>query len=596
MVYCGKASLGCLSCRKRRIKCDRRQPECTQCVRLSKSCPGYRDQLSLMFRDETVKVEKRVRASWGVDDSSSSVSSSQVSSSSTKTTKRTQAKPRTRSSSPGSTTSSRANMPTPPASVTSASPSSARTSHHGTSSDSGSPISNHTELIKSNVPTNVSQTVGIPGATFQQIITPPSEIGVSFFVKHYLLGYPDEVRRAEELSTLPWFEHPSAQATMAALGLAALGNRSDNKELKRLSTIKYGEALKSTNEILQDPVKNLETAIRTTVMLALYQCVNSSHESHEQARVHLLGCMALIKTAVPIRSVPANGIRGIMQLCYSLLYPCVQSGTTMPEGIFDAVRKGIADGFLPEDELPAVSLIPILARFTELKARARWTAFSDGHDSTATMMRQLLEADEAMAAWEASQQGKWTYQTYADQSLPADAVFHHTYHRYSDVWTSRTWSHYRWARILVNQMLIEFSEQYPLSAAGVVTLAQQDRIQETIRRLAVDVLVSVPTHYKHPSLTWSHLDAIQSHGGAGAGAVGIPHLIFHLQTVACAPGVPYEVWSWAVGIMDMVWRELGMLHAKSLADLSRAHRAKLDQLVPEGILKLEAVPRSVEEV
>lgn len=269
------------------------------------------------------------------------------------------------------------------------------------------------------------------------------------------------------------------------------------------------------------------------------------------------------------------------------LYPCIQSGTTLPEGIFGAVRKGVADGFLPEHELPAVSLIPLLARVTELKARARWTTFSDGHDATTIMMRQLLETDEAMATWEDSQQGIWTYQTYADQSLPSDAVFHNTYHRYSNVWTSRTWSHFRWSRILLNQMLMEFSGRYPLSAASVVSLAKQDHIQETIRRLAVDVLISVPTHYKHPSLTWSHLDAIQSHGGAGAGAVGIPHLIFQLQTAACAPGVSYEVWSWAVGIMDMVWRELGMLHAKSLADVCRAHRARLDQLVPEGILKIE---------
>lgn len=116
-----------------------------------------------------------------------------------------------------------------------------------------------------------AQTFGIPGAPLQQILTPPSEVGVSFYVKHYLLGYPDEVRRAEQLSTLSWFDNPSAQATMAAVGLAALGNRNDNKEMIHLSKIKYGEALKSTNEILRDPVKNLETAIRSTIMLALYQ-------------------------------------------------------------------------------------------------------------------------------------------------------------------------------------------------------------------------------------------------------------------------------------------------------------------------------------
>lgn len=109
---------------------------------------------------------------------------------------------------------------------------------------------------------------------YQNINTGPSEIGITFYVQHYLLGYPDEVRYSTDLNGVAWFEHPSAQATMAAMGLAALGNLRDDKQLKHLSKIKYGEALARTNEILRDPVKNLDTAIRTTVMLALFQVIS----------------------------------------------------------------------------------------------------------------------------------------------------------------------------------------------------------------------------------------------------------------------------------------------------------------------------------
>lgn len=66
---------------------------------------------------------------------------------------------------------------------------------------------------------------------------------------------------------------------MAAMGLAALGNLGDDKKLQHLSKIKYGEALAGTNETLRDPVKYLDTAIRTTVMLALFQ-VSSSSTAH----------------------------------------------------------------------------------------------------------------------------------------------------------------------------------------------------------------------------------------------------------------------------------------------------------------------------
>lgn len=32
-----------------------------------------------------------------------------------------------------------------------------------------------------------------------------------------------------------------------------------------------------------------------------------------------MGCMALIKVALPIRSAPAMGVRGLLQLCFSLV-------------------------------------------------------------------------------------------------------------------------------------------------------------------------------------------------------------------------------------------------------------------------------------
>lgn len=259
----------------------------------------------------------------------------------------------------------------------------------------------------------------------------------------------------------------------------------------------------------------------------------------------------------------------------------------MPANFFDPIRDGIASGYLPEDERPAVALIHTCSRFASLNAAVRSTIYIDRHDATAEMMRQLLSIDDELEAWETSQQGKWLYQTNSDASLPPEAVFRQTYHRYSDVWTSRIWNHFRWARLLVNQMLLEFVERYPASAAVMVSLAQKDRCYETIRRMAVDVLTSAPTHYKHPRLTYQHLDAIQTHGGAGAGAVGIPHLMFHLQVAACAPGVPLDMWTWAVDLMDTAWGELGMLHAKSLADLCRLHRAKLNDFVPDRILKIE---------
>lgn len=264
----------------------------------------------------------------------------------------------------------------------------------------------------------------------------------------------------------------------------------------------------------------------------------------------------------------------------------------MPDTIMDTIRQSLALGWVPPEEAPAVALIHTCVRFASLSATTRTHFYTDAAPAAAAdVMRQLLAIEEELEAWETtSQQGKWQYTTHTSSALPPEAVFHQTYHRYADVWTSRVWSHFRWARLLTNQLVLDFAERFPVAAASVpMTPEVRDRCYATIRRQAVNVLTSVPTHYKHPRLTYRHLDDIQTHGGAGAGAVGIPHLMFHLQVAACAPGVPWDVWKWAVDLMETAWGELGMLHAKSLAEKSRNHRANSDVFVPGGIVKFEAV-------
>lgn len=43
-------------------QCNQLNPACSQCLRAGKECPGYRDQLSLMFRDENDRVVTKARA------------------------------------------------------------------------------------------------------------------------------------------------------------------------------------------------------------------------------------------------------------------------------------------------------------------------------------------------------------------------------------------------------------------------------------------------------------------------------------------------------------------------------------------------------
>ena len=63
MVYDGKPSKGCGTCRSRKIRCDQARPACRECVRTNRQCSGYRDELSLMFRDQSESVRRKARSS-----------------------------------------------------------------------------------------------------------------------------------------------------------------------------------------------------------------------------------------------------------------------------------------------------------------------------------------------------------------------------------------------------------------------------------------------------------------------------------------------------------------------------------------------------
>ncbi|KXJ95027.1 hypothetical protein Micbo1qcDRAFT_156824, partial [Microdochium bolleyi] len=79
MVYTGKPSKSCEACRLRKKRCDKAVPGCGQCRRQGTTCPGYRDLLSLSFRNETARVIGKANAqrpSSGKHDPSDGVSPS----------------------------------------------------------------------------------------------------------------------------------------------------------------------------------------------------------------------------------------------------------------------------------------------------------------------------------------------------------------------------------------------------------------------------------------------------------------------------------------------------------------------------------------
>lgn len=135
--------------------------------------------------------------------------------------------------------------------------------------------------------------------------------------------------------------------------------------------------------------------------------------------------------------------------------------------------------------------------------------------------------------------------------------------------------------------------------------AEQHNILTTIRRVARDLLVSIPTHYRHPRLERKHRDCIdKTSGGAGIGVAGVPNLLFQIQVAGSAPGVPRHYTVFARNMLETIFADTGMLQARGLAEMlvvdgdvgsnsNRNVKQERDDTPPGGLLSsIESMPPS----
>ncbi|KAM5345550.1 hypothetical protein ACJ41O_011411 [Fusarium nematophilum] len=590
MVYCGKASQGCQNCRTRRIKCDKVKPECSQCIRVGKKCPGYRDQLSLMFRDESSKVIQKAHAQWGVGESSSEPLPSHPSSSSIASSASSNASTSASGASSASTFSSFSS-----ASSSSFAASSAISSFAPSNNCwSTSPVSFISHQTSPPTPPSPASLPSSSSAAKSIAARPPrlptpvdpslEEQGVQFYVNRYLIGHPDEPRSPGDLPSTEWLWDPAVQDVMTAVGLASLSNLRSDHNLMTMARQKYGLALRQTGRLIQTSVApDFEVTMRSVVMLAMFELVKGAHQGIAHGHAHVMGGVALLRRWCPMPEVAFLGVRAMVQMCYSLFIPAQMSATPLPTPLYEWIAFG--GSLLEPSDRPATDLGMLICRFIQTSTYIQTHVFRDGRPHTTSTLQQLLDIDASFAEWDNKLGPTWRYHTEKADQLPSAAVFEGEYHVYYDMFLARMWGHYRWGRILLNQTIVELVQSYPLSSSSLVPTTECDRRLEIIRTIAREMLVSTPSHWRHPLLSDKSAVPVERIGGAGSGSAGIPILLFQLKVAACAPGVPETYWNWVLGVMECIWSDMGILHAKSMMDAMVAHRDSINSAAAEHGLK-----------
>ncbi|KAF9875651.1 hypothetical protein CkaCkLH20_07032 [Colletotrichum karsti] len=409
--------------------CDKIQPECSQCIRVGKKCPGYRDQLSLMFRDESTKVIKKAHAQWGVAEGSEN----------------------------GASRSSVSTAPSPPPSSSPAYSRKSTPTSTGAASRNGKAIASPASSFALTSPSSSSRSAGSASPIALPVIkqepvrdTSPISIrvgptleeqGLQFYVNRYLVGHPDEVKSAQDLAGEPWVWHPALQDVMTAVGLAGLYNLTGNVEMMATAREKYGSALRQTGKLIRPPHNpSIDVTMRAVVALAMFEVVKGTHHSTGTVHAHVMGGAALMRSWCPMPSVPFGGFRALLQLCYSMVsagapsspgndvdlaivqfIPLHVAGSPMPPDFYDWVSYG-SQLQIPIDR-PSSDLAVLIARFVEISSFVQSHVISDGKPKTTHVMQQLLDLDTDLAAWEAGLKGAWEYRVVHATHLPQKAVF-----------------------------------------------------------------------------------------------------------------------------------------------------------------------------
>ncbi len=264
----------------------------------------------------------------------------------------------------------------------------------------------------------------------------------------------------------------------------------------------------------------------------------------------------------------------------------------LPDTFFDWVKLSAES--VPAEDTPAADLLQILAQFVQLSAVLRGRQMTDGRNETVDIIEKTLDFERKLEAWENQLEGIWLFSEEKAEGFPTDTVFQSKLHAYAEMWTARIWNHYRWCRLLINQMMLDFADRFPRSCRGQIPEARRKACLDTIRRMAQDTLTSIPTHWRHPRMGQHHREAIEKmSGGPGIGAAGLPSTLFHIKVAACGLGVPFEFYRWGLAILDTVWGDMGMLQAKALADLMRTEhqrqQALLDADASPVVIKQEPI-------
>ncbi|KAL4901456.1 hypothetical protein BDW74DRAFT_181744 [Aspergillus multicolor] len=388
-------SQNCLPCRQRRIKCDRARPECSQCKRAHKECTGYRDEVSMLFRDENERIIRRAKA----------------------------AHERSRARAQAAQNTQASNSQPEDENATLSGPSA------------------RTALVPSRPLPMTCSDIDTLGLRFcrQQFSSEPGTERI------FPQGFHQHMLRMVQTDT------PFRNAVIS-VGLATLSNVSRDSSMLTLARQRYGETLKSVRDFVTSQSRGeLGALLYSIIAMTIFETVDERPGSLSSRRAHLAGIAALLQ-----QSSFAQGLKldaGAESWYYlAIIVDNFHVGGPFPAELsrWSVQRPAVLRG-----NEQTCELIDILIEFVRLRSSLQ---VSQGVKAEIARY-EAVEFEKRLQSWEDRLPAhlSCTIEKVADKDMPG--TFYGQYHVYQDPWAHWVLVHHNLGRLLVNEIIVSYLAQ-----------------------------------------------------------------------------------------------------------------------------------------
>ncbi|KAH8895108.1 hypothetical protein GQ53DRAFT_779886 [Thozetella sp. PMI_491] len=436
MVYCGKPSKGCSNCRERKIRCDQREPGCGQCEKRQQLCPGYRNLVDLMFRDESSHVIKKAKAKARKRGAATGIGDSEDSSS-----------PETESSPFFQSVPSRGR-----GSLSLITPASRFSNQPGVMADWSY---DNSSLLPSPDSGSWPETPNF-GNLLYNLAPTCQERGTAYFFSRYVTIDENACHQRFDFVYDVWKPGVLASdrqvdgvlASMTAVGLMGLANMTKSGELMDAARKSYGTALRLTNYALKNPVEAVkDTTMLSVLILGLFEMMTENTPRTAKAfQEHVNGAAALAKLRGANQFRTAAGMKMFMMLCQRVMISCIQREVPMPETLVNLRRE--MGKFLDASD-PTWQITTPIYEVLQIRYDIKSGALTDPE----VIIGRLVGIEDDFEKLIRRFPKSWHYRTFR-VSRRHPAIFGDLCHLYPSMWHATVWNGIRTMRLLVLETIL----------------------------------------------------------------------------------------------------------------------------------------------